>query len=104
MARAALSLLSLVLAGSAASAQSQAARKAARELMDFLRSRFAREVAEEGAERLERRFARVLDQYGNDAALAARKVGPKIALHAVTHYESMGARVLAKWGTRARDC
>jgi hypothetical protein len=100
MARAALSFLILVLAGSEASAQSQAARKAARELMDFLRSRFAREVAEEGAERLERRFATVLDRYGNDAALAARKVGPKIALHAVTQYESLGARVLAKWGDK----
>jgi len=98
MARAAFSLLILVLAAGDASAQSAAARRAARELMDFLRSRFAREVAEEGAERLEMRFAKISEKWADDAFKAARRVGPRIALDAVDRHGAAGAKILARWG------
>jgi hypothetical protein len=98
MARAAFSLLILILAAGDASAQSSAARRAARELLDFLRSRFAREVAEEGAEKLEMRFAKVFEKWGDDAFKAARRVGPRIALNAVDRHGAAGARILARWG------
>ena len=100
MARVALSFAILALAGGEASAQSAVARKAAKELVEFLRTRFAREVAEEGAGRLESRFARIIDDFGDDAAVAARKVGPRIAIEHVTRYGEKGARILAKWGDK----
>ncbi|HTF57818.1 MAG TPA: hypothetical protein VK661_11355 [Planctomycetota bacterium] len=98
MARAAFSLLILVLAAGDASAQSAAARRAARELLDFLRTRFAREVAEEGAERLEMRFAKISEKWADDAFKAARRVGPRIALDAVDRHGAAGVKILARWG------
>lgn len=103
--RAALSLAIVALAAGDASAQpSAAARKAARELVDFLRSRFAREVAEEGVEKLEKRFAQTLDSFGKDAALArqfteaTRRLGPRVAMGAVERHGAVGARIFAKHG------
>ena len=98
MSRLALSLAILAFGAGEASAQSQAARKAARELVEFLRTRFAREVAEEGSERLESRFAKVLERFGDDAAKAARRVGPRTALDAVERHGAAGARILSRWG------
>ena len=66
--RAALSIAVIVAASNDAGAQtSSAARKAARELVEFLRSRFAREVAEEGVERPEKRFALAIDDLADPA-------------------------------------
>ncbi len=98
MRRAALSLAILALASGEASAQSAAVRKAARELVEFLKTRFAREVAEEGASKLERRFVDVIDKYGDDAVKAAKRVGPRLALQTVSKHGKMGARIVARWG------
>ena len=96
----AFSLAILALAAGEASAQSAAVRKAAKELVEYLEKWFAREVAEEGAEKLEMRFAQVISKYGDDAAIAARKLGPKIALDAVQKHGAAGVRILSKFGDR----
>jgi hypothetical protein len=98
MSRAALSLVVLALAAGEASAQSAAVLKAARELVESLKSRFGREVAEEGAENLERRFAYEIHRFGDDAARAAQKVGPRFALKEIQRHGSAGARILSRWG------
>lgn len=102
--RAVLSLAVIVAAANDAGAQtSGAARKAARELVDFLRSRFAREVAEEGAEKIEQRFARVIDDVKDPAvarqfADATRRLGPKMAMGAIERHGAVGARIFARHG------
>ena len=98
MARAVLSLAILAFLSGEASAQAAAAKKAAQELVDALRSRFAREVAEEGSENLERSFASAIARHGDDVALAARKVGPRVALNAVQRHGAAGAGILARFG------
>ena len=98
MTRVALSLLALLAAGSAAEAQSAAAKRAAKEVVEFIRSRFARELAEEGAERVEGRVARAIERWGDDAASAVRRVGPKVALGSVERHGAPAARILARWG------
>src|SRR5688572_15459281 len=100
MMRVAFSLAILALAAGEASAQSAAVRKTAKELVEFLQKRFAREVAEEGAEKLERRFAEAIMKYGDDAADAARKLGPRLTLDMVQKHGSAGARILSKFGDR----
>jgi hypothetical protein len=98
MTRAAFSLIALLAAGSVAEAQSAAARKAAKEVVEFLRTRFARELAEEGAERVEGRLARAIERWGDDAAAAVRRTGPRIALAEVERHGAPAARILARWG------
>jgi len=98
VARAALSLAILALAAGNASAQAAPARKAAKELVEYLQTRFAREVAEEGAQKLESRFVKAISQYGDDVAGAARKMGPRIALSAVERHGADGAKILVKFG------
>jgi len=98
MMRFAFSLAILVLASGEASAQSAAVRKSAKELVEFLQKRFAREVAEEGAEKLEMRFAQVIAKYGDDAAAAARKLGPRVVLDEVQKHGAAGARILSRHG------
>ncbi|HKS17331.1 MAG TPA: hypothetical protein VJU16_08460 [Planctomycetota bacterium] len=100
MVRIALSLAVLVLAAGEASAQSSAARRAAKELVEYLRTRFVREVAEEGVEKLEARFARVIDSFGDDAVKAARTLGPRLALDTVQRHGAAGIRILAKYGDK----
>ena len=99
MARVALSLAIVLLAGGEASAQaSSAARKAAKELMEFLRTRFAREVAEEGAEKVESRLAVAITKHGDDVAAAARRVGPRVTLSAAERWGADGAKFLSAFG------
>lgn len=98
MSRVALSLVLLAFAAGEASAQSAAVRKAARELVESLKSRFGREVAEEGAEKLEQRFAQEISHCGDDAVRAAHKVGPRAALGAMKLHGKAGARILSRWG------
>ena len=99
--RTALSLAILVFASGEASAQTTAAaRKAAKELVEYLQTRFAREVAEEGAEKLEGRFAKAITKYGDDTAAAARKLGPRIALDGVQRHGADGAKILARFGDK----
>jgi len=98
MARTALSLAFLAFFAVEASAQAAAAKKAARELVDALRSKFAREVAEEGAEKLERKFASAIAAHGDDVASAARLVGPRVALSVIQRHGAPGAKILAKFG------
>jgi hypothetical protein len=99
MARVALSLAIVLLAGGEASAQaSSAARKAAKEVMEFLRTKFAREVAEEGAEKVESRLAVAITKHGDGVAAAARRVGPRVALSAAERWGADGAKLLATFG------
>lgn len=94
----AVSALVLLAGGLPASAQSAAARAAAREVMEAVERRFAREIAEEGVERLESRLAMALERWGDDAAAAARRVGPRLALESVERHGAPAARLLARFG------
>ncbi len=98
MRRLALSGILLLAAAGAAEAQSAAARRLAKEVVEALESRFAREVAEEGVERVETRLAMAIERYGDDAARAARRVGPRIALEAVEKHGAAAGSLLSKFG------
>ena len=90
--------LALVCCAPPAEPQSVIARRLARELMEFLSSRFAREVAEEGVERLEPRVARLIEHAGEDAILALRRVGPRVGMNLLESHGAPAARILARWG------
>lgn len=100
MTRILLSLAILGLGAGEASAQAAAMRKAARELVQFLKKPFAREVMEEGAEKLEGRFARAMTRFGDDVnvAAAAKRMGPRTALRIVEEHGVPGAKILTKFG------
>ncbi|HEU4339771.1 MAG TPA: hypothetical protein VFS19_06855 [Planctomycetota bacterium] len=100
MTRILLSLVILAVGAGEASAQASAMRKAARELVQFLKKPFAREVMEEGAENLEGRFARVMTRHGDDVtvAAAARRMGPRTALRIVEQHGLPGAKILVRFG------
>jgi hypothetical protein len=78
--------------------QGTVVRNAARELVQLLESRFAREVAEEGAERLEVRVATCLERYGEDAATALKRVGPRAGLAALEKFGAPAAKLLGEFG------
>lgn len=80
-------LLLVVL--SLAPAQSAAARKIAKEIVEA----FGRETVE----RAEPRIAQLVESLGDDAAKALRRVGPA-GVHLVERHGAAGARILAKWG------
>ncbi|MBI4563814.1 MAG: hypothetical protein HY716_03865 [Planctomycetes bacterium] len=98
MRRLAVSLALALLAASPAAAQSGAARRAAREALEALESRFARELAHEGMGRFEISLARAVERWGDDALKAARRVGPRIALAEMERHGAPAARILARWG------
>jgi hypothetical protein len=70
-------------------AQSAAARRAAREIVET----FGREAVE----RAEPRVVRLIEEYGDDAVKALRRAGPP-AVHALETYGAAGAKILARWG------
>jgi hypothetical protein len=75
----------------------------ARELVEFVSRRFAKEVAEEGTEVLTRKVETLLVKYGDDAAEAIRKVGPR-SVQLIDNAASEGAQSaawLAKYGDNA---
>lgn len=68
-------LLVVTLAGSPVLAQARA--RAARELAEYLMSKFGKEAAEESVETLTRKVQTLVTRYGDDAANVLRKVGPR---------------------------
>ncbi len=80
--------LLLVLA-SLSPAQSAAARKAAKEIVEA----FGREAVEHA----EPRVARLVESLGDDALLALRRAGPA-GVAALEKFGAPGARILARWG------
>jgi hypothetical protein len=70
-------------------AQSAAARRAAREVVEA----FGREAVEAA----EPRVARLIEAYGDDAAAALRKVGPP-GIQAMERFGAPGLRILSRWG------
>ena len=80
--------LLLVLA-SLAPAQSVAAGKVAKEIVEA----FGREAVE----RAEPRIAQLVESLGVDAAKALRRVGPA-GIHLVERHGAAGAKIIAKWG------
>ncbi|MBI3856775.1 MAG: hypothetical protein HY293_13895 [Planctomycetes bacterium] len=70
-------------------AQSAAARRAAREVVEV----FGREAVEAA----EPRVARLVEAYGEEAVTVLRKVGPP-GLQAMERFGAPGLRILARWG------
>ncbi len=70
-------------------AQSAAARKIAREIVEA----FGRETVE----RAEPRIARLVEEHGDDAVRALRRAGPP-AVQALETFGAAGAKILARWG------
>ena len=70
-------------------AQSAAARRAAREVVEA----FGREAVESA----EPRVARLIEAYGDDAAAALRKVGPP-GVQAMERFGAPGMKILSRWG------
>lgn len=70
-------------------AQSAAARRAAREVVEA----FGREAVEAA----EPRVARLLEAYGDEAAVVLRKVGPS-GVQALERFGAPGLKILARWG------
>lgn len=70
-------------------AQSAAARKLAREIVET----FGRAAVE----RAEPRVARLVEEYGDDAVRAFRRAGPP-AVEALETFGAAGAKILARWG------
>ena len=70
-------------------AQSAAARKAAREVVET----FGREAVEAA----EPRVARLIESYGDEAAAALRKVGPP-GIQAMERFGAPGMKILSRWG------
>jgi len=90
--------LNLLLASALLFVQGAAVRNAAREVVKILETRFAREVAEEGVERLEARVASYLEKYGEDAATALKRVGPRVGGAALEKFGAPAAKFLAQFG------
>jgi hypothetical protein len=84
-------MMSLLLAASALIAQSQAARQAARELVEW----FGRE----SLERAEPRVARLIEEYGEGAVRALRQAGPA-GVPAIEAFGPAAVRILTQWGDR----
>src|SRR4051794_19210658 len=59
------------------SAQAGAKTAAARELAEYVMSKFGKEAAEVGLEKLTVRIEALVVKYGDDAARAVRSVGPR---------------------------
>lgn len=70
-------------------AQSAAARRAAREVVEV----FGREAFEAA----EPRVVRLIESYGDEAATVLRKVGPP-GIQAMERFGAPGLRILARWG------
>jgi len=70
-------------------AQSAAARRAAREVVEA----FGREAVEAA----EPRIARLVEAYGEEAATVLRKVGPS-GVQAMERFGAPGLKILARWG------
>jgi hypothetical protein len=84
-------MMSLLLAASGLWAQSQAARQAARELVEW----FGRE----SLERAEPRVARLVEEYGEGAVRALRQAGPA-GVPVIEAFGPPAVRILSKWGDR----
>jgi len=82
-----MNILLVVL--SLACAQSAAARRAAREVVEV----FGREAVEAA----EPRVLRLIEAYGDDAAAALRKVGPS-GVQAIERFGAPGMKILSRWG------
>lgn len=82
-----MNILLVVL--SLACAQSAAARRAAREVVEV----FGREAMEAA----EPRVARLIEAYGDDAAAALRKVGPP-GVQAIERFGAPGLKILSRFG------
>jgi hypothetical protein len=79
----------LLVALSLLCAQSAAARRAAREVVEA----FGRETIEAA----EPRVVRLVEAYGEEAATVLRKVGPS-GVQALERFGAPGLRILARWG------
>ncbi len=75
-------------------AQGAAVRRAAQELVRYVETRWARETVEA----MEPRIVRAIENAGEDAVIAIRRVGPRAGLHAVETHGASGARLIARWG------
>ena len=82
-------LLALSMMDAAFCAQSAAAKRIAREIVET----FGREAVE----RAEPRVARLVEEYGEEAVQALRRAGPP-GVHAIETFGASGAKILARWG------
>ena len=77
--------------------------KAAKEAAEYITKKFSKEAAEQGVETLARKIETLAAKYGDDAIVAARKVGPR-AIHLVEEAGENGAQVvklMARYGDDA---
>jgi len=76
---------------------------AAREAADTVMQKFGREAASEGVEKLAVRLESLATKYGDDALVAARRVGPRgvAAIESAGPQAALAARILSREGDRA---
>jgi hypothetical protein len=86
-----------------ASVWGQGTATAAREAAEYVIRKFGKEAADEGLETLTRRMQSFAARYGDDATVAARKVGPRAFRLAEEsgEYGLESVRLMAKYGDEA---